>query len=251
MPLLRVHFLPAFVEPAEVAGRRAVVIDVLRATTTIVHALAAGAGAVVPCLEIADARRAASSFSPHEVVLGGERGGLAIEGFHLGNSPSEYTADNVAGKTVILTTTNGTRALLHASQASEILIGALVNLSAVCARLEQGGASDVDILCAGTDAQITSDDVLAAGAMADRLDRGDWRFDDAARIARDAWRTVAASAAGDELGARLTQALRESRGGRNLVRIGMAADIATAAHLDRFAVVPRFDIQSGRIEIAA
>src|SRR5687767_8847167 len=87
---LCVHLLPDLVEPADLAGRTVVVIDVLRATTTICHALAAGAGAVVPCLEIDEARAKAGQVSG-PVALGGERQGLRIEGFDLGNSPTEYT----------------------------------------------------------------------------------------------------------------------------------------------------------------
>jgi 2-phosphosulfolactate phosphatase len=247
---LRVHFLPEYVEPAALAGGRSVVIDVLRATTTIVHALAAGARAVIPCLEIEESRRLASSFPPGEVVLAGERGGLPIDGFHLGNSPAEFTPAVVAGKTVVLTTTNGTRALVHSRAASEVLIGAFTNLSALCARLVDGAPCDrVDVVCAGTDGHVTREDALAAGAVADRLAAaGTWQLDDAASLARDAWRAVAGAATAGELNDRLLAALRASRGGRNLIRIDLAGDLSLAADVDRFAIVPRFDAQSNRIE---
>jgi 2-phosphosulfolactate phosphatase len=202
-------------------------------------------------LKVDEARRLAASFPPNEVILGGERRGLAIEGFDLGNSPAEYTPAVVAGKTVVLTTTNGTRALLHCHQASEILIGAFVNLSALCAHLDQERAADVDVVCAGTDSQVTWDDVLLAGALAEQLHDRDWRLDDSACIARDAWRTLAGSAAADALESRLVGALANSRGGRNLLRIGMAHDVALAAEIDRFAVVPRFDPGSGRVEVVS
>lgn len=248
MPHLRVHFLPEFVDPAALAGRRCVVIDVLRATTTIVHALAAGARAVIPCREVAESRQVASLFPPGEVVLGGERGGLPIEGFQLGNSPAEYTPEAVAGKTVVLTTTNGTKALVHCRAASQILVGALVNLSALCARLAESDIAGVDVVCAGTERRVTWDDVLVAGAVAQRLADLGWQLDDTAQIARDAWRNVAGTSTGDEFQHRLVPALRTSRGGRNLVKIGMADDIARAAAVDRFAIVPRFDPNSRRIE---
>ena len=86
-------------------------IDVLRSTTTIVHALAAGAREVIPCAQVEEARQIARQFPADQVVLGGERGGLAVKGFDLGNSPEDYTADRVRGKTLVITTTNGTRAM--------------------------------------------------------------------------------------------------------------------------------------------
>ena len=172
-PTLNVYALPRFVEPEEMAGGTAVVIDVLRATTTIVHALDAGADEIIPCLEVADALALAGRFPADEVVLGGERHGLPIEGFQLGNSPDEYTPDRVGGKTVVLTTTNGTRAMIHARQADEVLIAAFVNASAVVRRLFD--REHVHILCAGTDGKISEDDVLLAGLLVERLQRqGEW-----------------------------------------------------------------------------
>lgn len=253
MPLLRVHFLPELVDPAALAGGRAVVVDVLRATTTMVSALAAGARAVVPCLSVEEARRLAESLPPGEAVLGGERGGLPIEGFDFGNSPAEYTPQLVGDKTIILTTTNGTKALLHCRAAAEIVVGAFVNLSAVCAHLTEGARAgdNVEVVCAGTELQVTRDDVLLAGAMATRLGAdADWHFDDQAAIACDAWLAASGSARGEELTSRLTSALRDTRGGRNLIRIGMADDLAWAADIDRYAIVPRFDPHTNRIEVS-
>ena len=128
---IQVYTLPKFVDPEELAGDDVVVIDVLRATTTIIYALQAGAKAVVPCREIAEARSIADTFPPNKKIIGGERGGLPIEGFDLGNSPEQYTPDRVQGKTIIFTTTNGTQALLHAKKAKQILLGAFVNASVV------------------------------------------------------------------------------------------------------------------------
>jgi 2-phosphosulfolactate phosphatase len=245
--------LPETVAAAEVAHGTAVVIDVLRATTTIVFALAAGARAVIPCLTIDDARAAAGALPADRVVLGGERGGRPIEGFDLGNSPAEYSAANVAGKTVVLTTTNGTKALLQCVLAEQILIGSLVNLSAVCSVL--AGRQNIDLVSAGTDGQITREDVLVAGAIVDRLTCGQsdsepsWELNGEARAARDAWLAQVAGAIGGDLTARLIEAMRASRGGENLVALGMSGDIELAAQIDRFTIVPRFDPTSGRIEL--
>src|ERR1700730_8781422 len=111
---VRVHLLPQLARPGELRGGVAVVIDVLRATTTIVHALAAGCLAVRPCAEVEEARALAGSMRAGRVLLGGERGGLPLPGFDLGNSPRDYTGKVCRGNTLVLTTTNGTRALIHA-----------------------------------------------------------------------------------------------------------------------------------------
>jgi 2-phosphosulfolactate phosphatase len=254
MSVLRVHFLPELVGPAALAGSRCVIVDALRATTTIVEALAAGATAVIPCLTIEDARSSAAKLKMGSVLLGGERGGRPIDGFDLGNSPAEYTRERVAGKTVVLTTTNGTKALLHSAAGSQILIGAFVNLSAVCAELQRGSqaaaAAPIDIICAGTDGHITREDVLFAGAVADRLTGIGLQLNDEAEIARDAWRHVAGDNAGGDLQKRLAAAMRASRGGRNLIEIGMAGDIELAARVDRHSIVPVYDVASARIRVA-
>src|SRR5579862_6055151 len=138
-PLLHVHLLPALVEPEELAASTVVVIDVLRASTTINQALAEGATEVIPCLEVEEARRIAAGLPSGLTVLGGEREGLRIPDFDLGNSPGEYRPDTVAGKTVVFTTTNGTRAMIACRAASRVLVGAFVNWSAVCKMLPEGG----------------------------------------------------------------------------------------------------------------
>jgi 2-phosphosulfolactate phosphatase len=253
---LSVHLLPDLVSEADLAGGTVVVIDVLRASTTIVHALAAGAVRVVPCVDIDEARRIAADLPAGQAVLGGERGGLAIEGFHLGNSPSEFTRETVRGKTVVFTTTNGTRAMARARQAAEVLVGAFVNAAAIVNQLS--GREKVHLLCAGTCEQVTREDVLAAGLLAARLmARAGVKYDlanDEARLAIEAWRQAAAGHEDDwqavgsknrsvDATAWLTEIVRDSTGGRSLMRLGLAADIADAARLDRFDLVPVLDLQ--------
>ena len=165
MPTIHVHLLPDLVPEEKLAGNVAVVIDVLRATTTIVHALAAGARQVIPCLSIDDARAAAASRTGEKVVLGGERQGVRIEGFDLGNSPSEYTPEAVGGRTVVFTTTNGTRAMLRCRQADHVLLAAFVNRAAVLAGNSRPSRQNVHIVCAGTGGAITREDVLVAGSL--------------------------------------------------------------------------------------
>lgn len=240
---LRVHLLPTLVEPDALRDRTVVVIDVLRATTTVCHALAAGAEYVVPCLEIDEARGKRNEFAG--CLLGGERQGRKIEGFDFGNSPTEYNATSVGGRTVVFTTTNGTRALLRSAAADEILLGAFANLSALADVLREH--ERVDLLCAGTNGVITAEDALFAGAMVDRLTaRGSAcaaSCNDEAILACEAWRQVVAA------GRPLSTVLRDCQGGRNLIAEGFDADIDTAARIDSVPVVPRFDAATGRITL--
>jgi 2-phosphosulfolactate phosphatase len=222
-----------------------VVVDVLRATTTMVYALAAGATMIVPCREVDDARQRARNFPG--ALLGGEREGLPIDGFDLGNSPAEYQADKIAGRPIVLTTTNGTRAIDSCHMARRVLFAALVNRSAVCRQLER--EPRVGIICAGTNGQVTSEDVLLAGAIVEGFslsDADELRCNDQAWLARAAWRSLSLDP--PKLPA-LIAALRDSTGGRNLVRLGMEADIELAALCDRFAVVPALDIREGVIRL--
>jgi len=251
-PTLNVYALPQYAEPRELAGGTAVVIDVLRATTTIVHALAAGAEEVLPCLEVADAWELAKRFSADEVVLGGERHGVPIDGFQLGNSPEEFVPESVGGKRVIFTTTNGTRAMDRARQADDILIAAFVNASAVARRLFD--REHIHILCSGTDGKIGQDDVLLAGLLVERLQRQGgivYQQNAQAITARETW--LHSFALPQALGAepiepeQLAAELAKSLGGKNLTSLGLQADILAAAQLDRFDIVPRLDGKTMRI----
>ena len=241
---LDVYLLPDLVESAALAGEMVVVIDVLRATTTIIHALAAGAKEVVPCLEVEDARRIAAGLSGG-AILGGERGGVPIPGFDLGNSPAEYTRERVGGKTVVFTTTNGTRAMQRCKLASRVLLGAFVNFSAGCREL--AGHDQLALVCAGTDGQVTREDTLLAGAIVDDLTRSrKLQLNDQALLAADAWQTAVRLMTDRPLG----MMLRESRGGRNLIDTGQENDIDLAAQIDRFDVVPELDLQTWRVRVA-
>ncbi|HLA84815.1 MAG TPA: 2-phosphosulfolactate phosphatase [Thermoguttaceae bacterium] len=245
-PLLNVYSLPKLVDEKELRDGTVVVIDVLRASTTIVTALAAGAREVVPCQEIDQARAAAAEFAPDDVLLAGERHALPIDGFDLGNSPDDFTPETVHGCSIVFTTTNGTWALARCRLAQRVLLGSFVNASAVLDRLV--GVEQIHLLCAGTDGQMSYDDVLCAGLLVERLrQRAEipYKLNAEAITAGETWRH--AFALPITLGAeplrpeRLAAKLRESLGGQNLIDAGLDHDILTAAQLDRFDLVPEMD----------
>ena len=251
---INVYALPKFVDPEELAAGTVVVIDVLRAATTIIYALQAGATAVVPCREIDEARSIAAGFTFDKKILGGERGGLPITGFDLGNSPEQYTPDRVQGKTIIFTTTNGTQALLHAKKAKQILLGAFVNASAVAKKLI--GQESVHLLCAGTEGQPSEDDILFAGMLAEKIQRQGGKqcqLNDQAIAARDLWlhtlEITQASVAEPPKPESLATILQKSLGGKNLVELGLEADILAAAQIDRFNIIPQFNPTTSRIQL--
>ncbi|HZZ27606.1 MAG TPA: 2-phosphosulfolactate phosphatase [Pirellulales bacterium] len=279
---LSVHFLPALTTPEELAAGVVVVIDVLRATTTITTALAAGAREVIACAEVEQARHKAAELGRHrqasakalvaaaaelsgatattvapaihsaksEPLLGGERGGLPIDGFDLGNSPCEYTPQVVAGRTIVFTTTNGTQALVACSTSRRVLIGSFVNFSAVLNELT--GDLPMHLLCAGTRGRITREDVLFAGSLVEQLAGRiveEEALNDEARIARDVWRQAMGKVRPPDRRAnqRLVEVLKETQGGSNLLGVGLARDIADAAQVDRYDFVPVFDPDGWRI----
>ncbi len=226
-------------------------IDVLRASTTIVTALVEGAAFVLPTATVDEARRQREGL-PSGSLLGGERGGVRIAGFDLGNSPAEYTAAAVTGRGVVITTTNGTAALACCAAASERLIGGLVNRAAVAEaaiELAAAGSGQIHLVCAGTDGQVTDEDLLGAGGILaagfDLLPPGaSFNHDVAGGVALAAFRHHAATA---DPTASFVRAFTAAPGGANLIELGMAADLPLAAAVDRFSVVPRLCPQTGRL----
>jgi 2-phosphosulfolactate phosphatase len=231
---LDVYFTPLGLTAGDLAGRGVVVIDVLRATTTIVCALANGARAVVPAASSEDAVRMTANLERDGFLLAGERRYLPIPGFSLGNSPREMTADMVGGKTVYLTTTNGTPALVAAQGADPILVGAAVNFSAVADRARDvlRDRGDLTIICAGREQQFALEDAYAAGRFVKVVKKGLRKLvlNDSADVA---------------LG--LTQrykhwlnAFTACEAGRQLEELALAEDVSFCAGADRFDIVPTY-----------
>lgn len=224
-----------------VSGAAAVAIDVLRATTTIAAALMSGASAVEPFLEPDHARARRAAMGPSAPLLGGERHSVLIPGFDLGNSPLEYTPEAVAGKTVLLTTTNGTRCIHAAADAHVLYTAAFVNAGTTAAALAAAGR-DVVICCAGTRERFSLEDTACAGALVDRLLElhPDAAVDDLGRTARLLYRHYAG---------RLADVFADSEHGRSLLELGLAADLAYCARLDSVPVLAQY--AEGRIRRVA
>lgn len=209
------------------------VIDLLRASTTICAAVQSGAVRVIPVLEVREAEETRRDLGHVGVVLGGERQGRKLPGFDFGNSPSEYTHASVGGRTLVFTTTNGTRAAWAARGAARVYVGCFGNLSAVAEACVSAG-SDVHLVCAGTGGEVAAEDCLFAGALAERLvEAGLVAGNDSAVLVLEAWRGVM------ETPGRVLEVMRGARGGQNLAAIGLGADIEQCAEVDVYAVVPR------------
>lgn len=214
-----------------------VVVDVLRASSTIVTLLEQGVEAVIPAASVEEARALHERLPDH--VLCGERGGLPPPGFDYGNSPVEFASLPLEGRAVILATSNGTRLLDRLAASPAVLVGALLNREAVAQaalRLapERGCGVTVVAASAPDGVPIALEDALGAGAIAEAALRLDPSLDpsDAALFARDAF----LSRAGD-----LAAALASSRHGRELIDAGLGEDVSYCSRLDVSRVVPRLE----------
>ena len=206
------------------------VVDVLRATTTIATALANGAAGVIAVAEPEDAIALGNRLGRDRVLFGGERESLRIPGFDLDNSPGSFTEAALAGKTVLLTTTNGTRALRAVANAASVRTAALVNRTAVADALAHEDG-DVVIVCAGNANGFALEDALGAGALVDTLLTviGDVELCDGARAAALLYRAVAG---------RLADAVASADHAQALVEKGFDGDVTRCAALDTLIVVP-------------
>ena len=229
--------LPLALKSQELAGQTCVVLDILRATTSITVALASGAKEIRVFADIGAARREANG-QPEQPLLCGEENCLRPAGFDLGNSPSAFNCV-VAHRTLYMATTNGTRALLAAEGARLVLVGALVNARAVARTVREAGA-DLTLLCAGTGGKIAMEDLIGAGAVLSELQK-QTSVEPASDVARMAVRIFMACRDN------LFDALADAQGGRNLIQAGLAEDIEFAARLHSMDVVGAVYARPSRI----
>jgi 2-phosphosulfolactate phosphatase len=223
-------FTPFELEKKDLAGKAVVVIDSLRATSTMVTAFENGCAGFIPVASIEEARELAATLNDPKVLLGGERGARALEGFQVGNSPRDYSPEKVRGKVVIMTTTNGTRALVAARKAGEVFIGSFLNLSAVCRRLKESGREAI-IACAGEKNLFCLEDFVCGGGMISCMSRGENPpvLTDAARAARILY---------EHFSSDICAMLEGSEWGQYLEGIGLGEDVRICARIDSSLLVP-------------
>jgi 2-phosphosulfolactate phosphatase len=218
---LEICFLPAqwrTLDPESLRASACAVIDVIRATSTIVTALDQGAPGVLPVASVTDAF-ALKERNPG-ALLAGERGGQAPPGFDLGNSPEDFTMERVCQRPIILTTTNGTQALAACDGARAVVTASLLNLEAAAARLREIGPPWI-IVCAGCEGEFGVDDAIVAGALAEALGQDHAMV----RLYHSVRRN-------------LTETLLGSAAGRELRKVGLEKDVPFCAQLNLFSTVP-------------
>jgi 2-phosphosulfolactate phosphatase len=230
---VRVYFSPSHIDELLLRDKTVVVIDVLRASTTITYAMAAGAREIIPVGSVDQAMKIVGNLFSTSTILCGERGGKRIEGFKLGNSPAEYTKEAVEGKSLILTTTNGAVALTKSKYARHCYVSSFVNLSAtvnLLANLSDLEETGLTILCSGREDDFSVEDATCAGLLLDALAK-QRPFD-----LSDGARTVLSIA--KEYGSDILGTLQQSDHGKYLTSIGFADDIVTSSQIDSVPIVP-------------
>ena len=224
---------PSQLTAGQMSGRVVAVIDVLRASTSIANAVANGAKNVVPLESTEEVITRSKAFARSEVCLAGEQRMLAVPGFDCGNSPRDFVPEVVQGKTVLLSTTNGTLALLALQGAREVVVASYVNFSAVLALLRAAarGGADISILCAGRERQFSLEDSACAGRYVRHLVRrtAHAQLNDAARACVLLDRRYA-----DQLDVLFADAEH----GKALAAAGFADDLALCAAVDSCPVIP-------------
>lgn len=216
----------------DVRDRTVVVIDVLRACSTIATALQNGARAVMPVLDMAQAGKIAANLDPDVYRLGGERNAEKIEGYHLGNSPLEYTVDVVENRDVILNTTNGTKAIARAKAAKHLVTACFLNTRRVASFVEDAGEA-LTIICSGRQNRVSLEDTLCAGLLLDRL----WDSTPPERVS-DAAHTAFTLYHHDR--DRLEAALRRANHAQRLIEGGYADDVDYCFEMDTLPVLPYY-----------
>ena len=208
-------------------GKTVIAIDVFRATTTLTNALANGARQAIPALSPEGALSIKATHHP-DSLLGGERDSVLIDGFDLANSPLDYSPEVVAGRTIVFTTTNGTRLLRAVRSAQRVYLGALINVHAVC---DAAASTEEDVLvtCAGSYGHVTMEDVLCAGACAERLRPFCAHVDMSAVASEALWK---------RFGKDPLRHLTACEHGANLIRLDLSADLRFATQVNTTDVVP-------------
>ncbi len=226
-----VHFTPSQVDEMTLKDKNVVVIDVLRASTTVITALHNGAKEIIPVNSVESVVKISSSLFGDVTLRAGERNGKMIEGFNLGNSPLEYTEEIVKGKSIILLTTNGSPAMVKGRHAKNLLIAGFVNLSTVVTFLSEM-QNDFVIICSGKESRFCMEDAVCAGRVLNMLKENDTLnvFTD------DAGET--AMLLDKHVGKNIAKMIKHSEHGKYLAEIGFGDDLKVCAALNTISLLP-------------
>lgn len=224
---LEVCLTPALLHLHDFSESIVVVIDIFRATSSICYGIENGAEAIIPVATI----EACESYRHSDFLLAAERNGEVVKGFDFGNSPFSYTEDKVSGKTIVLTTTNGTHAINKSRGAKKIVIGSFLNLASLCDWLKTQ-PNDVLLLCSGWKDKVNLEDTLFAGGAVHYLKDENYALDDAGIASEDLY----SLAKGD-----LRSYLKKSSHSERLKKLGIEEDIAFCLNVDVTTSIPILD----------
>lgn len=236
---INVLFTPQGADELFFTGKTTVVIDILRATTTIAVALNNGAREVVPVGSVDFAMKLSGSVAGGQTLLCGERNTKMVEGFNLGNSPREFTEEEVKGKSLVLYTTNGSKAIVKAKFSETLITASFNNLEAVVDYLNNMN-QDVQILCAGSNGRYCIEDTACAGNLIRRIQEfnTDVELSDSAKSSLVIF---------DSFGQDLSKMLKDCEHGKILIDNDFEKDLDFCAQLNNLNVVPVYD--SGVIKV--
>ncbi|MBI1805445.1 MAG: 2-phosphosulfolactate phosphatase [Ignavibacteria bacterium] len=226
-----VYFTPAHLDEMQLKDKNIVVVDVLRASTTIATALCNGAKEIIPVSTVESVVKISGSLFGDVTLRAGERNAKMIEGFNLGNSPLEYTEEVVRGKSIIFMTTNGSAAMVKGRHAKNLVVAGFVNLSAVVEFLAELH-NDFIIVCAGKESNFCLEDSVCAGKIISKLDT----VIDDNLILNDA--AVATVTLEKTIGKGVLKMLRNSEHGKLLSEMGFEGDLKVCAEIDSLSVLP-------------
>jgi len=228
-----IQLVPSPPDSVILLDRTIVVIDVLRATSVMVHAMSQGVSEIIPLATMEEAFQMAEAFSRDSIILGGERESKKIPGFDLGNSPKEYVAERVRGRKLILTTTNGTKAFHLVSQGREILVGSFLNIEVLAQRCLELNR-DLLIFPSGDEGNFSLEDNICGGMLIDLIaHKGENPIflTDSSHCAQILYQRFKAN---------ILEAFRLSHHGKELIKRGFGEDLVYCAQMDITNIVPEF-----------
>lgn len=215
---------PALLSLHDIKNSIAIVIDIFRASTSMCYGIANGAESIIPVAEVSTC----AIYKDHGYLLAAERNGEVVDGFDFGNSPFSYVEEKVKGRTIVLTTTNGTKAIHLSREAKKVVIGSFLNLSALCEWLQQQ-QEDILLVCAGWKDNFNLEDTVFAGAVVDKLKETHQREDDASIAAQNLYNCALPD---------LSAYLAESAHSKRLQNLGIQQDIDFCLQIDTLKAIP-------------